>query len=69
MNGKKAKLLRKLTAKTTVGMPNKAYTTITHPTGKTQVKLIQDCSRHGYQALKKVYREIPNNLIWNYSDN
>lgn len=49
MNGKKARALREMARKVTVGMPDKEY-----EEGMPRV-LIRDCTRSFYKRLKKAY--------------
>lgn len=55
MNGKKAKALRQMAQKLTVGMPEKKYGA--YKDNHHTVVLIRDCTRSFYQRLKDAYMQ------------
>ena len=66
MNGKKAKMLRRMAQKHTVGLPDRNYVAENvrnrknkhgDTVFKTGTAVLQDCTRATYKALKKAYKQ------------
>lgn len=59
MNGKKAKSLRALAQRMTVGQPAKEYQPKMFPKHIPETRrLVEGCTRYAYQGLKAVYRRL-----------